>query len=408
MPFGYKNGPSIFQRIMQNVLAPFLWIFALVCIDDIIIFSLTFKDHLSHLDQVFQAIEESGVTLAVTKCHFRYQSLLLLGQKVSRLGLSMHKEKVDAVLELEELRNCHDLQVFLGMMVYFSTYIPFYTWIAGPLFGLLKKSANWEWTEVHSEAFKLCKQVLVNAPVRGFMKPGSPYWLYSDACAFRLAAILQQVQRIKLQELRGTKAYEHCEKVFEANEPIPSLVVQISKLGNDVPENGSWAESLDDTWIYIERVIPYWSRVLKPAERNYSPTEREALALKEGLIKFQPYIEGESILAITDHTTLTWSKTFQNVNRRLLTWGTVFAAYPKLQIVHQAGCVHSNVNPISRLRQRIPYQQGPTVDTTQHISLELSEDPLKDMYSELGERFEEKLLNVASKFVNSATEVPEY
>src|SRR6202453_345676 len=408
MPFGYKNGPSIFQRIMQNVLAPFLWIFALVYIGDIVIFSLTFEDHISHLDQVFQAIEESGVTLAVTKCHFGYQSLLLLGQKVSWLGLSTHKEKVDAVLELEEPRNCHNLQVFLGMMVYFSMYIPFYAWIAGPLFGLLKKSTNWEWTEVHSEAFELCKQVLVNAPVRGFAKPGSPYRLYLDTCNFGLAAILQQVQRIQLKDLKGTRAYECCKKVFEANEPIPSLVIQISKLGNDVPENGSWAESLDDTWIYIERVIAYWSRVLKPAEQNYSPTEREALALKEGLIKFQPYIEGESILAVTDHAALTWSKTFQNINCQLLTWGTVFAAYPKLQIVHQAGRVHSNVNPISRLCRRVPYQQGPTIDATQQISLALSNDPLKDMYSKLEEKFEEKMLNVASKFVNSTAEIPEY
>ena len=83
MPFGYKNGPSIFQRIMQNVLAPFLWIFMLVYIDDIVIFSLTFEDHILHLDQVFQAIEKSRVTLAVTKCHFGYQSLLLLRQKAS-------------------------------------------------------------------------------------------------------------------------------------------------------------------------------------------------------------------------------------------------------------------------------------------------------------------------------------
>jgi hypothetical protein len=84
-------------------------------------------------------------------------------------------------------------------------------------------------------------------------------------------------------------------------------------------------------------VVCYWSRVLKSAEKNYSPTEREALALKEALIKFQPYIEGEDILAITDHAALTWSKTFQNVNQRLLTWGTVFAAYLKLKIVHRAG-----------------------------------------------------------------------
>ena len=129
---------------MQNVLAPFLWIFVLVYIDDMVIFCLTLEDHISHLDQVFKVIEGSGVTLSVTKCHFGYQSLLLLGQKVSRLGLSTHKEKVDAILLLEEPKDHHDLQVFLGMMVYFSAYIPFYAWITGPLFNLLKGSVKWD------------------------------------------------------------------------------------------------------------------------------------------------------------------------------------------------------------------------------------------------------------------------
>jgi len=175
MPFGYKNGPSIFQRIMQNVLAPFLWIFALVYIDNIVIFSKSFDDHLSHLDQVFKAVPETGITLATTKCHFTYQSLLLLGQKVSRLGLSTHLEKVSAILNLEKPKNTHDLQIFLGMMVYFSSYIPFYAWIAVPLFNLLRKDTRWEWTDLHTEAFELCKQVLTNAPVRGYATPGSPY-----------------------------------------------------------------------------------------------------------------------------------------------------------------------------------------------------------------------------------------
>jgi hypothetical protein len=67
-------------------------IFALVYIDDIVIFSITFEDHLKHLDQVFAAIAESGITLSPKKCNLGYQSLLLLGQKVSGLGLSTHKE----------------------------------------------------------------------------------------------------------------------------------------------------------------------------------------------------------------------------------------------------------------------------------------------------------------------------
>ena len=205
MPFGYQNSPSIFQHIMQNVLAPFLWIFTLVYIDNIIIFFLTLEDHISHLKQVCKAIEDYGVTLLVTKCHFGYQSLLLLGQKVSQLRLSTHKEKVDTILLLDEPKDHHDFQVFLGMMVYFSAYIPFYAWIGGLLFNIFKGSMKLEWTKVHSKVFELCKQVLVNAPVHGYAKPGSPSRLYSDACDFALATILKQVQRIQLKDLKGTK-----------------------------------------------------------------------------------------------------------------------------------------------------------------------------------------------------------
>lgn len=165
MPFGYRNGPSVFQRVMQNVLAPYLWIFTLVYIDDIVVFSKTFDEHLSHLDQVFKVISKANITLSPPKCHFAYQSLILLGQKVSRLGLSTHKEKVDAILAIEEPQNVSDLQTFLGMMVYFSAYVPFYAWIAKPLFDLIKKKSKWKWSSVHREAFTLCKEVLSNAPI---------------------------------------------------------------------------------------------------------------------------------------------------------------------------------------------------------------------------------------------------
>ena len=148
MPFRYRNGPSVFQRIMQGILAPFLWIFALVYIDDIVIFSTSFEDHIQHLDQVLKAVSGANITLSPSKCHLADQSLLLLGQKVSRLGLSTHKEKVAAILQLREPENISQLQQFLGMMVYFLSYIPFYAWIAQPLFQLLKKENSWNWTEI--------------------------------------------------------------------------------------------------------------------------------------------------------------------------------------------------------------------------------------------------------------------
>ena len=399
MPFGYRNGPSVFQRIMQTVLAPFLWLFALVYIDDIVVYSKTFEDHIKHLDMVFSAMKKAKLTLSPNKCHLGYQSVLLLGQKVSRLGMSTHKEKVDAIVALEEPRNVKELQTFLGMMVYFSSYIPFYAWIAAPLFELLKKDGKgWYWTDRQQEAFELCKEVLINAPVRAFAMPGRPYRIYSDACDYGLAAILQQVQPIQVKDLRGTKIYDRLKKAYDKKEPVPNLVTAIPGEDSELPKEIPWAKDFEDTTVYIERVVAYWSRILRAAERNYSPTEREALALKEGLIKFQSYLEGAKVTAITDHAALTWTRTFQNVNKRLLTWGAVFSAYPGLRIVHRAGRVHSNVDPISRLRRRVPFQEGPTLDPTKPIHLANgSEDPLKNMYEELGERFEERLLRVASK-----------
>ena len=119
LPFGFRNGPAIFQRVMQNILAPYLWIFALVYIDDIVIFSKSFEAHISHIEAVLGAIIKSKITLSPSKCHFGYQSLMLLGQKVSRLGLSTHKEKIEAITKLAEPKTVKELQTFLGMMVYF-------------------------------------------------------------------------------------------------------------------------------------------------------------------------------------------------------------------------------------------------------------------------------------------------
>jgi len=110
---------------------------------------------------------------------------------------------------------------------------------------LLKKGKKWEWSPLHSKAFELCKQVLTNAPAQGYALLGLPCQLYSDACNFGLAAILQQVQKIQLKDLKGTKAYEGCKKAFKAGEPIPSLVIQI-------PINENWCSTLNETWVHIE------------------------------------------------------------------------------------------------------------------------------------------------------------
>ena len=100
------------------------------------------------------------------------------------------------------------------------------------------------------------------------------------------------------------------------------------------------------------------------------------LAAKESLVHFQPFIEGEKVLLVTDHSALTWAKTYENANRRLAAWGLVFAAFPEMVIVHRPGRAHSNVDPLSRL-PRIPTFTSPARDdlpepalTTEHEELQ--------------------------------------
>nr|GAT48031.1 TY3B-TY3B protein [Mycena chlorophos] len=349
MPFGLRNGPYIFQRIMQCVLSPFLWLFALVYIDDIVVFSKSWKEHLEHLDLVLGAIAKSGITLEPKKCYLGYNSILLLGQKVFRLGLSTHKEKVAAVQELEWPSSVHDLQKFMGMVNYFASYIPNYAFIMKPLYGLLAKGSKWEWRAEHERAFLDAKDSLSSAPVLGHPVTGQPYRLYTDASDYAIGASLQQVQPIRVGDLQGTPIYERLKHAHELGLGVPKLFATYSKEVEEVREADVWGSSLDESEVHVERVICYWSRTLKSAERNYSATEREALGAKEALIKFQPFIEGKQILLVTDHSALQWSKSFDNANRRLAAWGAVFSAFPGMKIVHRPGRIHSNVDPLSRL-----------------------------------------------------------
>ena len=206
MPFRLHNGPLIFQRVMQGILAPYLWIFTLVYIDNIIIFSKSYEEHLEHLGRVLQLVKESHLTLSPNKCHFMYMSILLLGQKVSHLGLSTHQEKVEAVIALLPPHNVQSLCTFLGMVVYFSHYIPYFLDLASPLFALLKKDSQFQWNELHQRAFEELKGALAEAPLLAHPIAGSPYRLYSNTSNIAIRVALQQVQPIALWDLKGTKA----------------------------------------------------------------------------------------------------------------------------------------------------------------------------------------------------------
>src|SRR3954464_9167652 len=141
--------------------------------------------------------------------------------------MSTHEQKVNTIVQLEPPKNIPTLQTFLGMMTYFSNYIPFYAWIAALLFKLLKKDKPWEWTQLEQEAFDVCKQALVSAPVMAYPIHGKLYRIYSDACDYGVAVSPQVVQPIKIADLKETKLYEKLQRAYDVKEPVPNLVTPI-------------------------------------------------------------------------------------------------------------------------------------------------------------------------------------
>ena len=184
-------------------------------------------------------MKEAQITLSLKKCHFTYTLILLLGQRVSHLGLSTHAEKVKAIMELATPANVHTLQSFLGMVVYFSHYIPGYASLAAPLFKLLKKKAKWEWGKEQEAAFQSVQRALASAPMLGHPRQGHPFCIYSDASDVAIGTCLQQVQPICLGDMKGMKIYDFVLEAHHKNLSIPQIAKPASAHTPDVPPLGS-------------------------------------------------------------------------------------------------------------------------------------------------------------------------
>jgi hypothetical protein len=114
-----------------------------------------------------------------------------------------HNEKLKAIWELEAPKDHKKLETFLRLAIYFSAYIPYFSWMANLLFKNLRlKDSPYEWTDTHQKCFELIKFALVSAPVRGHPEPGQAYHLYTDASDYAIAGALQQIQYMTIKDLR--------------------------------------------------------------------------------------------------------------------------------------------------------------------------------------------------------------
>ena len=273
MPFGLVNAPATFSRIMRDLLRGVDNVDNFI--DDILIHTATFEEHMVTLREVLERLKKANLTARPTKCNIGYKSIEFLGHNVGQGQLRPVQNKVTAVRDAPRPKTKKQLRSFLGLVGYYRRFIPNFAAIAAPLTDRTKKGepSLVRWGENEESAFNTLKQKLEREPILHLPDLATPFILRTDASDLGLGAIL-------LQEKDGKK--------------FP---------------------------------IAYASRKLLPREQRYSIMERECLAVVWGTQKFEPYLYGKHFQLETDHQPLTCLAKSKVANARILRWALALQPY---------------------------------------------------------------------------------
>ena len=296
LPYGVSTAPAIFQSVMDRILQGL----PVACyLDDILIATKTKEEHDQLLEQTLGRLEHTGIKLRQEKCEFYAQQLCYLGHRIDAKGIHPTEDKVQAIKDAPIPENVSQLRAFLGLMNYYSKFIPQAAARLAPLYKLLEKNTAWQWTEQCTSAFQESKLLLTSDAVLAHYDTKKQLKLACDASQYGLGAVLSHVSEGE------------------------------------------------------ERPIAFASRTLSKAERNYGQVEKEALALIFGVKKFHKYVYGRPFTMVTDHkpllSILNAKAAVPSVAAaRMQRWAMFLAAY-QYNIEYKCGKAHANADGLSRL-----------------------------------------------------------
>lgn len=190
LPFGLTSAPATFQGVMNDVLAKLLRRNVLVFVDDILVYSTSLEDHVSHLRQVFQILTDHQLKVKRSKCSFAQSKLAYLGHIISANGVATDDEKITAVRNWPVPTSVKELRSFLGLAGYYRKFVRHFGVICKPLTELLRKGQLFVWTSVTEEAFVTLKNALISAPVLAMPDFHKQFVVETDASEKGISAVL--------------------------------------------------------------------------------------------------------------------------------------------------------------------------------------------------------------------------
>ncbi|CAF1073837.1 unnamed protein product, partial [Brachionus calyciflorus] len=179
-PFGYKNAPVDFSRIMKEILGDLIK-FVESFIDNITVHSKTFEEHIEHIKIVLSCLSEAKLKLNPEKCVWFARSVNILGHIVSKNEIMMDPSKIDAIKNRLAPRTVKQLQSFIGLCNFYRRFVLMFSYIAQPIFTLLNKDNKFIWTAECKEIFIELKNALTSYPILRIVDPNRPLKAYTDA-----------------------------------------------------------------------------------------------------------------------------------------------------------------------------------------------------------------------------------
>jgi hypothetical protein len=170
--------------------------FIVVYLDDILVYSKNKEEHAEHLRLVLERLREHQLYAKYSKCEFWLSEVTYLGHVISKDGIAVNPERVQAILDWTPPKNVKQVRSFLGLASYYRRFVENFSKIVKPLTDLLHKGVKFEWTEKCQESFHTLKDKLTSAPVLSLPDTRKDFVIYCDASREGLGCVLMQERKV--------------------------------------------------------------------------------------------------------------------------------------------------------------------------------------------------------------------